>query len=953
MAFNPFTTFQKNQKFWMATILMVCMVTFVFCTGSRGDVSDFIMKILRRSTGSTVVTIAGHSYSSFDLSMLRDQRNIVNDFMRACSDITIHNINDTLHKLQEMPIPTEEKKKQERSQLITELNRVKMVLLDRMRQPRYFEGGVKLDDLIEFKLWDALADKLSIRMQPEDVDFLVRSEFFSPRNEHLSFQQLFEAEAMARRGKDLPSGGMHTAIMAEFRVRFARLAYQEMRPGYLGGMPVPGIGTEQRVPVTLAQLWKVYQDKRSEFDVTLIPIHVADFTKDIKDTPTDAELEKLFAKYKSYKYDPDSPLPSFETPSEIRVEFIMADPTSPIYIAAARAKTILQRAMPIGGSPFQSPLIAAARMGAVAAAGQKDLLDIVEGLSQKKYDDFGGADLSAGDFYWPMAAHLASREPRAIANLVANIPVSVGVPALPGAASWASFLAVPALNEMARLEAGLSEESKRRLLPSAKVAAAGLSGQPLGVIAAAVIELKQQTPPHPLLPRAGRTLLPLPIIEPELEQVLENHTAELWASRNLMTVKRLLDRSNLKPAAIEQVINKAERNYNLRHETTKKLYSRYNIDQAPELQPLREAYERYFREINWFEKRDLTPERLLKENEFYKLFFETERFAANGATFQVRPWPPDIYPSQMQVLGLPGPNQMEQPNVAPELMVDMQKFMQQGAHQTEGFRLLDKAQKPILFWRNEQKSSEFPKDLASAKPRVIAAYQTEQAREEKALPLAKKIAEDLKQTGGEFPPDVRNKAAQEGGRREIVLQKIAPLVPKTVGEILQGGHRDYFPYRLPKDTIGQARDDMVSQLLNLYEPKSAIEIKTGLTGGEPAFVKQLNDINKSLFDAIKKEKDPKGKYVQVLTNKPQTIYYVACITRPPTADPKDFQDFVLKFASETPLRSVDTFVARAQELRAKEFHAALIAQLREDLGFSSTGELDETRKSFDRDDHGG
>lgn len=954
MAFNPFSTFQKNQKFWMAAILMICMVTFVFCTGSRGDVYDAIMRQFR-GTGPTVVRVAGYNLSQFDLTTLRDERNIVNDFMRAGCDIAVRAIDEQMQKVKDQPDPTDKKKLEERQQFLTQRLREKMVLLDRLRRPRYFEGGVKLDDLIEFKLWEGLANRLNIRLLPDDVDLMVRLEFFSPRYDLVSPQQLQEAQFIAQRHRDIGAGVMAPAITREFRVRLARLAYEEMRPGYLQGpVPIPGIPTEQRVPVTLAELWKVYQEKRAEFDVTLIPIHVADFTKEIaklKGPPPESELEKLFEKYKRNKYDPESPLPSFETPAEVQAEFIMADPTSPIYVAATRATTLLEQMMPVGGCPLQSPLIAAARVGAFSAARLADAETILEGLSLKKYDLYGGPDLVANDFYWPLAAHLAERDPRAIASYMGHVAASVGMPVLPGASAWAGLLAVPMTSDAARLEAGYADESKRRLLPSAKVAAAFATGQPLDVVGAALLEFKLERPQFMFAMRQGRTLLPLPIIAPELEQTMDSRIAERWASRNLMTVKRMLDRS-MKPEAVKRVVEDAVPKYNLLHVITKNFYSKYNIDKAPSLAPLREAYDRYYREINWFEKRDLTPERQLKESDFDKLFFGSEPFTST-TKYQVRSWPPDIHPNQMQLMNMPGPHQIEEPDVSPDVLADVQKFMHRGKNTGEAFRLLDKAQKPALYWRHDDRLAEFPKTLAAAKDRVIAAWETELAREDKALPLAKKIAEELKRAEGEFPPSLCARAAHEAGHPEIVLDKIAPLVPKKVGNMIMGGQRDYFAYQLPKDKIDLPRDDMVKDLLRLYDLKAPIDAKTGLTGGEPSFVKELNDINKSLFDAVKREKDPKGKFVQILTNKPQTVYYVAVVSRPPVADPKDFQDYVLKFASETQMRPVDTFATRAQELLARDFHPLLIAQLKNDLGFEPISDLDETRKTFDRDEHGG
>src|SRR4051794_26261484 len=87
MAFNPLHTFQKNRRFWMAAILMICMVSFVFCTGMRGDMSDKIGNMFRGTSGPTVVTIDGRGVSDKDMDDLRMQRNLANSFMRICADL--------------------------------------------------------------------------------------------------------------------------------------------------------------------------------------------------------------------------------------------------------------------------------------------------------------------------------------------------------------------------------------------------------------------------------------------------------------------------------------------------------------------------------------------------------------------------------------------------------------------------------------------------------------------------------------------------------------------------------------------------------------------------------------------------------------------------------------------------------------------------------------------------
>jgi hypothetical protein len=963
MAFNPFTTFQKNKRFWMAMMTLIAMVTFVFCTGTRADLQDKIIYFFTRG-GQTAVEVAGHKYTIYDLNRFRDERNSVNQFMRHACEVSIENINRMMQKVQEQPLPADPKERQKQEETLIQLTRVKLVLADRMRhQPLYFEGGVKLDDIIEFKLWQAQADKLGIRLLDDEVDYLVRMEFFSPGFQNITPEQIQQIWWDARRGKDFSDRDMRRAVTEEFRVRMARLAMIEMKPGSFFAqdprlpVPIPGTPIDQRLHVTLARLWDVYKEKRSEFDVTLVPIVVGDFTRDLGNAPDDAALQAIFDKYKTARFDPSSPLPSFQTPEKAQIEFVMADPTSPIYLGAARARLLLERTLPLVGNPLASPMVTAARAGAFGAARQKNAEDILEALSQKKYDTYGGADIGANEFIWPLAAYLAERDPPAIAGLVGNAAASFGDPAAGGPALWAGFLAGPAIRDKELIEAGISAESKRRTKPAALVAISGATGQPLDVISSAVTALKLfDLPSHFGVQfrdavRMGRTLLPLAVVEPELEKVAENRIAEQWASRNLMTVKRLIDK-NAKPEAIKRVINENVPRYNLTHVTTKDYYDRFSVPNAPELQPLRDAYERYYREINWFEKRDLTPERLLKDDEFYKMFFDNEPFAASSGTFQVRPWPPDIRPNQMQVWGVPGMNQPQAPNVSDDLLVAVQRHMQQAGGHSEGFRLLDKAQKPILFWRHDYKAPEFPQNLAAARPLVLAAWETEQAREQKALPKAKKIAEELAKS--DLASGFIAAMSQQGGHLPIVLKGIAPLVPKTVGETGRGGHRDYFPYQLPKDTIQQARADMVKQLLELYDLKAPIKIELGLPGGDPSFVKEVNDINKTLFDLVKKEnpKDPQGHFVQILVNKPHTVYYIAAVTSPPTPNPKDFQGDVLQFASEGQgQRFVDQFVTRAQQQLATDFHHSLIVQMRNDLG-GWTPPDEETRKTFDKEETG-
>ena len=63
MAFHASHTFQKNRRFWMAAVLMICMVSFVFCTGMKGDMAERMGRLFGRS-GPAIATVGGQNVSS-------------------------------------------------------------------------------------------------------------------------------------------------------------------------------------------------------------------------------------------------------------------------------------------------------------------------------------------------------------------------------------------------------------------------------------------------------------------------------------------------------------------------------------------------------------------------------------------------------------------------------------------------------------------------------------------------------------------------------------------------------------------------------------------------------------------------------------------------------------------------------------------------------------------------
>ena len=69
-------------------------------------------------------------------------------------------------------------------------------------------------------------------------------------------------------------------------------------------------------------------------------------------------------------------------------------------------------------------------------------------------------------------------------------------------------------------------------------------------------------------------------------------------------------------------------------------------------------------------------------------------------------------------------------------------------------------------------------------------------------------------------------------------------------------------------------------------PRSPVGIFSLAKKGIKINNKALDEINKTLFDKSRSnKKDQPGEYVQILTNKPRTVFYVAVVTLPKFADP--------------------------------------------------------------------
>src|SRR5262245_37390159 len=284
MAFNPFTSFRKYQKFWMATILLVCMLTFVLCTGVGGDFGDRILQLLGRGGGQAAAKLYGRNVYDRELRDLKLQRTIANDFMRKATEVVIINLEN---QLKDLPAAQKDADKQRFARIAG----LKQDLETRLKtRPRYFEGTNKLDDLLEFMIWRHQADRLNVNLTRDNVIFL----FNRAIHGHLVGFGKADSDRVEYEVRSKHYGAtkevIFRALADEFRVRIVQLALMKIRMDEFRGnlepvllIPEPynqiqsfmsDVSFQMRNPVSPHQFWQYFVDKRSEFDVGLVPVPV-------------------------------------------------------------------------------------------------------------------------------------------------------------------------------------------------------------------------------------------------------------------------------------------------------------------------------------------------------------------------------------------------------------------------------------------------------------------------------------------------------------------------------------------------------------------------------------------------------------------------------------------------------------------------------------------------------
>ena len=839
MASSMFHSIGKYRKLWIAVLIGLAMLTFVFCAGNKADLSESLIKYINPRHGDPLASVNGVNLYREDIDNLRSERRAANAYIKSIATQLIEYVNERKKNLPE-------KLDEEPQKRFNRVLQDQQVLVRRVNAPFFFDTGTKVEELVDFKTWLAEADRLGIAITPEELQRLIALD--TNRYAILNnFPGAAEVDKqMQRHAEQKVRDDSHTAsltmlrkgLMDEYRVRIAKLAAIEFqvstyeRNTFKRLRPASYMPSQlTRLSLTPAQLYDYYSDMRTELDLILLEIPVSSFVGQVGEPDANA-LEALFNKditskdgskapAKAVPFDPASPTPGFRNPHLMKVKWVSGDPSSPFFKTVARTANDLA-AFPIGSWTPQMPLADALRIAAGRAVFDARLDEeyrlenraLMAAMSSNPPIIMGAL---GGDLVPSLASYFSATDPVAIAGLFGTLARPDGV-----------FAAVPlytedgAVKNKSVIQEAVRIEVKTRAPIYASLVGSGAAG-PLTQLG--LISLKRgraEVTPLPI------ELAPLPIVRDTVTNLIERQQASKWVTANILflkkqmedekvmgdelQMKRVLDRfgPNFAKVAEGRVPN---RNLGLEVGETKKAFDKYDADTDPELKLLRDAFDQYYTQINTMEGRDgVIGKQPWKKNDFWRIFFdgtETVGVGSEARKFAVRPWPPTVKlgsSSQLEMMQGGGLRNMD--------AGAMEEFnalrLGREPNKESTLELIAYAEKPFLVWKTEEQVGDPPHSLADVKDRVAAAWKMLEARDRKALPYAQKIAEGLLKGNAQYGTALAF-AGKDVGAKLIELPHIAKLAPTAPANPFGGGGGEY-------GAVSAPRPDQVSARRHRAEP---------------------------------------------------------------------------------------------------------------------------------------
>jgi hypothetical protein len=372
MAFNPFKVFRKHQKVMFAGLTIIIMLLFVFTySGAGGRWDQFFVGLFTKGPNSTeVAKVYGSKVSEQELMDLAAKRSaalsIWFDTNEQAMSVVQSKQSDLRNRKQSDPtldldaeirsLEQEQKWLEATFRYLVGRSRMEL-LIDTFRQMRslrlessslelymqlrtrqlVFENRLSAEGLLDFLVWGRQAEKLGITLSDDDVGRLFNKEASFSR---IKLNEMIEGLRKDQRYARFKAEDLKAALGEEFRVR---LAQEALWSGQEQGDSI------ERMPVSVSSydFWEYFRKNRTRLRVAVLPIPVDAFVSEVKEKPTENDLESLFNAYRDRVASPASDKPGFKEPRRLEIEWLTVNDSDPSYRQLAALASLFPTPNPL------------------------------------------------------------------------------------------------------------------------------------------------------------------------------------------------------------------------------------------------------------------------------------------------------------------------------------------------------------------------------------------------------------------------------------------------------------------------------------------------------------------------------------------------------------------------------------------------------------------------------
>jgi len=371
MAFKPFNFFRKHAKILMAATVLLAMFSFIVADalsmrGSGGSMFAQKVKGWFGIVDHQIANVDGKGYDFDRLYQVFNQRRLAAEYVAAVQRTGMENV------LRDAGFTREDRSSRERynkkleevrknnpdavkaiesppstlsieaalqpfrsfEQQVEQYNQLQQYrsmgfdpsMFGNIEQPKESDSPVYPLSLVEHLYWLKKADDLGVVFSTEAVRRdLVRTGYDRIRPEELGS---IANDLLKQRGKGVSTDQLVQYVADEIRAMMAKAAVQD--PERFGSALLS-------TQVTPYDLWKAYQEIKTQLVVGVLPIRVDsnEFLSRVELPPAgdkekwkefaESKLKPLFEAHKEKEPDPSRDTPGFKVPKRVQIEFLHGD----------------------------------------------------------------------------------------------------------------------------------------------------------------------------------------------------------------------------------------------------------------------------------------------------------------------------------------------------------------------------------------------------------------------------------------------------------------------------------------------------------------------------------------------------------------------------------------------------------------------------------------------------